>query len=235
MGTDMADLAATAESATQNSGKSVRRPAALRQRDADQTRINILDAALTEFADKGLAGARVDEIARQTATSKHMIYYYFGSKDGLYRAVLDEAYQNFGAMERAIDFAALEPVLALTTLVAVSFDFHAANPKLVRIIMGENMNSGEHIQHISGFEERREIIATMAAILERGVGGGQFREGIDPLQLHMTISGLSFYYIANRFSFGRVFGVDLIAPDMLAKRRATVIDTVLSACLPRAA
>jgi AcrR family transcriptional regulator len=217
------------------SNPSPKQGAAMRQRDADTTRANILDAALSEFADKGLAGARVDEIARQTATSKHMIYYYFGSKEGLYRAVLDDTYRNFGDMEQAIDFETLDPVSGLTTLVGISFDFHVANPKYVRIIMGENMNSGEHIKHLTSFEKRREIVATMAMVLERGVSTGQFRSGIDPLQLHMTIAGLSFYYVANRFSFGHVFGVDLNALDMLVKRRATVIDTVLSACLHRAA
>jgi AcrR family transcriptional regulator len=206
-----------------------------RHRDADQTKANILDAALSEFADKGLAGARVDEIARQTATSKHMIYYYFSSKEGLYRAVLEDTYQNFGAMEGAIDFATLDPVSSLTTLVGLSFDFHAANPNYVRIIMGENMNRGGHIRHLTNFEKRREIIKTMSEILERGAANGQFRAGIDPLQLHMTIAGLSFYYVANQFSFGHVFGVDLMAPEMLAKRRASVIDTVLCVCLRRAA
>jgi AcrR family transcriptional regulator len=247
--TDMADIG-TADSATANHGelphdiaaktanqkpqKPTRRTSALRQRDADQTKVTILAAALAEFADKGLAGARVDEIARQTATSKHMIYYYFGSKDGLYRAVLDEVYKNFGAMEHEIDFAALDPVSALSTLVGVSFDYHAARPDYVRIIMGENMHSGEHIKHISGFEKRREIIATMAAILERGVASGVFRASVDPLQLHMTIAALCFYYIANRFSFGHIFGVDPIAPDMLATRRAAVVDTVLGGCRARA-
>ncbi len=205
-----------------------------RQRDADQTKINIMEAALSEFADKGLAGARVDEIAKKTSTSKHMIYYYFGNKEGLYRAVLERAYQSFRLAEQAIDYTELDPVEALTTLVGLTFDFHVANPQSVRMIMGENLNSGEHIHHVSNIEQRRVILDIMAGIVERGAEAGQFRSGMDMLQLHMSISALCFYFVANRFSFGHIFGVDMEAPDVIATRRAAVIDAALSICLPRA-
>jgi AcrR family transcriptional regulator len=208
--------------------------AAPRQRDADQTKINILEAALAEFAAKGLAGARVDEIAKKTSTSKHMIYYYFKNKEGLYRAVLERAYQNFRLAEQTIDYTKLEPMEALTTLVGLTFDFHVANPQSVRIIMGENLNSGEHIHHVSNIEQRRIILDIMAAIVERGVATGQFRSGIDMLQLHMSISALCFYFVANRFSFGHIFGVDMEAADMVTTRRAAVIDAAISICKPRA-
>jgi AcrR family transcriptional regulator len=230
----MEDAAPIAEIVAQHPAKTSRRPAVPRQRDADQTKINILEAALAEFADKGLAGARVDEIARKTATSKHMIYYYFSSKEGLYRAVLDNAYANFRFAEQTIDYALLDPVEALTTLTGLSFDFHIDNPQYVRIIMGENINNGEHIQHVANVERRRAILDTMNEIVSRGMASGKFRSGIDVLHLHMTISALSFYYVANRFSFGHIFGVDLEAPAMIAARRAHVIDAALSVCLPRA-
>lgn len=204
-----------------------------RQRDADQTRASILEAALAEFADKGLAGARVDEIAKKTSTSKHMIYYYFGSKEGLYRAVLENAYQNFRLAEEAVDYDRLDPVGALASLVGLTFDFHVGNPQSVRIIMGENLNSGEHIHHVSNVEQRRVILDIMAAIVDRGAAAGQFRQGIDMLQLHMSISALCFYFVANRYSFGHIFGVDMEAPAMIAKRRAEVIDAALSICMPR--
>jgi AcrR family transcriptional regulator len=223
-----------------NTAKDVSVPSAARsgdaprQRDADQTKVNILETALAEFADKGLAGARVDEIAKKTSTSKHMIYYYFSSKEGLYRAVLERAYQSFRLAEEAIDYAKLDPVEALTTLVGLTFDFHVRNPQSVRIIMGENLNSGEHIHHVSNIEERRVILDIMAAIVERGVLSGQFRSGMDMLQLHMSISALCFYFVANRFSFGHIFGVDMEAADMIVTRRAAVVDAALSICMSRA-
>jgi AcrR family transcriptional regulator len=214
--------------------KTARRSGAPRQRDADQTKVNILTAALAEFAGKGLAGARVDEIARQTATSKHMIYYYFGNKEGLYQAVLDLAYANFRLAEEQIDYNRLDPIEALESLVGLSFDFHLNNPAYVRIIVAENVNNGAHIQHVHNIEARRAVLDIMQKIVSRGVAAGLFRDGIDVLQLHMTISALSFNFVSNRYTFGHVFGIDYTAPEMIAARRAHIIDAVTSLCLPRA-
>ncbi len=201
---------------------------------AEQTRAAILKVALAEFADKGLAGARVDEIARQTATSKHMIYYHFGSKEGLYRSVLDQTYANFRLAEEQIDYTQLDPVAALESLIGLTFDVHLNNSAYVRIIVAENVNNGAHIQHVRNIEARRAILDTMQDIVSRGAAAGTFRNGIDVLQLHMTISALSFNFVSNRYTFGHVFGVDNTAPDMISARRAHVIDAVLSLCLPRA-
>ncbi|MFM6852546.1 MAG: TetR/AcrR family transcriptional regulator [Sphingopyxis sp.] len=223
----------TDSGAAASGGAAPKKRGARRKRDADQTRGNIIEAAMAEFADKGLAGARVDEIARQTETSKHMIYYYFTSKEGLYRAALEHTYQNFRVAEQAIDYAALPPLAALESLVGLSFDFHVANPLLVRIIMGENMNRGEHIPHVADLPNRRAILDTMADIANRGVASGDFRTGIDVLQLHMTISALCFYYVANRFSFGQIFGVDMESPNMVATRRAEIVALVVGGCRAR--
>jgi AcrR family transcriptional regulator len=201
---------------------------------AEQTRAAILEVALAEFADKGLAGARVDEIARQTATSKHMIYYHFGSKEGLYRAVLDQTYANFRLAEEKIDYTQLDPVEALESLIGLSFDFHLNNPAYVRIIVAENVNNGAHIQHVQNIEARRAILDIMQEIISRGAASGEFRDDIDVMHLHMTISALSFSFVSNRYTFGHIFGVDYAAPEMIEARRAHVIDAALSLCLPRA-
>jgi AcrR family transcriptional regulator len=208
-----------------------RRNALPRQRDADQTKINILVAALAEFADKGLAGARVDEIAKKTSTSKHMIYYYFGNKEGLYQAVLKRAYDNFRIAEQAVDYASLDPVDAMRSLIGQTFNMHVENPLSVRIIMGENLNNGEHIGKIAGLDERRAILVTIEQILTRGVASRQFRAGLDPLHIHMTASALSFYFIANRFTFGMIFGLDYKSAAVVAERRTEIIETVLRYCL----
>jgi AcrR family transcriptional regulator len=201
---------------------------------AEKTRQAILEVALAEFADKGLAGARVDEIARQTATSKHMIYYHFGSKEGLYRAVLDRTYASFRLAEEQVDYDGLEPIDALESLVGLSFDFHLNNPAFVRIIVAENVNNGAHIQHVQNIEARRAVLEIMQGIVSRGAAAGLFRAGIDVLQLHMTISALSFNFVSNRHTFGHVFGIDYAAPETVAARRAHVIDAAISLCLLRA-
>ena len=201
-----------------------------KRRDADQTQAAIVAAAMAEFAAKGLAGARVDAIAQLTSTSKHMIYYYFGSKEGLFRATLEHAYNRFRTAEEAIDYEQMPAVEALAAFVGQSFDSHFNSPEFVRIIMDENINNGEHMAEVAGLDRRRGVLVSMAAIIERGVASGDFRGGIDILQLHMTISSMCFYYVSNRHTFGHIFEADLASPEQSGKRRAEVIDSVLRMC-----
>ena len=204
-------------------------------RDAEATRTEILKAATLEFSEKGLFGARVDEIAARTATSKHMIYYYFGSKDGLYAAVLERAYTDFRSVEAAVDYNQLNPVEALSILVGKTFDAHVGNPHFIRILMSENLDSGRHAATINHHAQRKLVLETIQGILDRGVALGVFRKDIDPLHLHMSLSALSFYFVANRFTFGHAFAVDMAAPDVIAKQRDEIIETLLSRCRPASA
>ncbi len=202
-----------------------------RKRDSEATRAELLEVATEEFAEKGLAGARVEEIAARTATSKHMIYYHFGSKDGLYRAVLERAYDEFRLAEGAVEYDSLPPVEALAALVGATFDVHATHPQVVRIIMSENINHGQQIRSIDSFEQRSLAVETMRRILERGAADGSMHAGLDPLQVHLTVAGLSFHYIANVHTFGHVFEIDAHSKAQLAARREEVIATVLGRCL----
>lgn len=214
-----------ADSAPASSAGKVRR-----KRNSKATRGEILAAATDEFAEKGLAGARVEEIAARTATSKHMIYYHFGSKDGLYTAVLERAYEEFRLAEGATDYAALPPLEALKQLVGATFDVHANHPQIVRIIMAENINCGQQIRSIDSFQQRDIALDTLRNILDRGVEDGTLCEGLDPLQIHLSISALSFHYIANVHTFGHVFGIDAHSKKMLADRRVEVIKTIIGRC-----
>src|ERR1051325_2719984 len=104
-----------------------------RTRDADRTRAEILEVATHEFADLGYASARVDEIAAKTRTTKRMIYYYFGGKEGLYLAVLEQAYRRIRALEQQLDVEHLEPVDALRQLAELTFDHHESHQDFVRL------------------------------------------------------------------------------------------------------
>lgn len=199
-------------------------------RDADATRDEILAAATQEFAEKGLFGARVEEIAARTATSKHMIYYYFGSKDGLYSAVLERAYADFRKVEVAIDYDALAPTEALELLVGKSFDAHLDNPHVIRILMSENLDFGRHTAQIDHTRQRRLVIDTLQRILDRGAADGVFRSGLAGLIIHLDLSALSFYFVSNRYTFGRAFDIDFGDPAVIAAQRAEVIETILSRC-----
>ncbi len=205
---------------------------AVRHNDGDATRRNILDVALKEFADKGLDGARVDEIAEKTASSKRMIYYYFGGKDELYRAVLERAYAGIREREEEENFEALPADEALKAHMAHTFDYHAAHPEFVRLVMNENIHRGAHIAHIPGIKERnRRVVALMAAIIDKGVMARLFRDGIDPFDLHMTISALCFYNVSNRYTLSMVFEADIGAKQALERRKASVIATVLASVM----
>jgi AcrR family transcriptional regulator len=200
-----------------------------RTNDPDQTRENILDVAAREFADKGLAGARIDEIAEKTASSKRMIYYYFGGKDGLYQAVLEQAYVNIRQTEVERSFEMLAADEALKAQIEHTFDYHANHPEFVRLVMNENIHHGEHIGHVPGLRERnRSVIASLKAIIDKGVAEGTFRDGIDPVDLHMSISALCFYNVSNRYTFSANFGIDLSAPKAVKKRRAQVSEIILA-------
>jgi AcrR family transcriptional regulator len=204
-------------------------PAATRPSDAEETRNNILEVAAREFADKGLSGARIDEIAEKTASSKRMIYYYFGGKDELYRAVLERSYRQIRAREDEANFETLAADKALAAHVEHSFDYHVDHPEFVRLVMNENIHHGAHIGHIEGLKERnKSVIASLQAILDKGVAEGTVKDGIDPVDLHMSISALCFYNVSNRYTFASNFGVDMSSSKSLKKRRTQITEIVLA-------
>jgi AcrR family transcriptional regulator len=203
--------------------------AQLRNDLAETTRLNILEVATQEFADKGLAGARIDEIAEKTDSSKRMIYYYFGGKDGLYRAVLERAYVGIRDREAEHNFDAMDAVSALRTLVHHTFDYHDRHPEFVRLVMNENILHGAHVSEIEGIKERnRRVLATIQTILDRGQAEGAFRDGIDPLALHMSMTSLSFYCVSNRYTVKANFGLDLGKKSVKAARRDQIVEMVLA-------
>ena len=204
-------------------------PSRPRQRDPDQTRRNILDAARAEFAEKGLSGARVDEIAARTATTKRMIYYYFRSKEGLYAAVLEEMYGGIRDAEQALALDSLDPVAGMRRLVEITFDYHAAHPEFVRMVAVENIHNARHLQQAPAVADRNDaVIRTLRALLDRGEREGVFRPRVDAVDLHMLISGFCFYRIANRHTLQLIFGRDLMAPAHVAAHRRMITESVLA-------
>ena len=198
----------------------------------DRTRSNILEVATREFSEKGLAGARVDEIAERTNTSKRMIYYYFESKEGLYRAVLEKVYEQIRLIESGITTEDRLPEEALREIVRATFDWHNKHPDFVRLVMNENIHQGEHIGAMTGIQVRRQtIVDLLRRVLLRGEKSGTFRKGLDPIDLHMSISALCFYNVSNRHTFSRIFERDMTSPKAVAARRDVVIDTILRWCM----
>ena len=205
-----------------------------RTRDADATREDILEAATEEFADKGLSGARIDQIAERTSTSKRMIYYYFGSKVGLYRSVLEREYTRIRRAEAAIALDRLTPEKALAELVRQTFDSHMERPTFVRLVMNENIHHAEHLKHVQGLRPlNKAMIESLAEIVDRGARARAFRRNIDALDLHINITSLCFYTVSNRYTFRQGFAHDMWAPREVRKRRDLVVDVILSWCAAR--
>lgn len=201
-----------------------------RSHDADATRADILKIAATEFAAKGLAGARIDEIAEKTRSSKRMIYYYFGSKEELYRAVLEQNYAGIREAEADRHFEDLPALDALRAHVEHTLDYHIAHPEFVRMVMNENIHRAEHLGGVDGIRDRNSrVVASMQAIIDKGVAEGVFRDGLDPLELHLQISSLCFYVVSNRYTIDTIFGLDMADPAVIAKRRAAIADTIIAA------
>jgi len=210
--------------------KASRSKTAIPKEEEEGTRDKILNVALQEFSRRGLSGARIDAIAAESGINKGMIYYYFGSKEDLYVAALEESYRRFRQIESDFHLESLPPVEALRALVGASFDFHAAHPEFIRMVMSENINHGEYIRKIPELRAiNRSAITVLDSLCRRGIADGVFRADVDPVDLHMTISALSFYNVSNRHTFSFIFDRDLGAPEVHAARRASVIDTVLRA------
>jgi AcrR family transcriptional regulator len=196
--------------------------------DAQGSMSDILRVATAEFADKGLSGARIDEIAASTRTSKRMIYYHYGSKEGLYLAVLEAAYQRIREIESRLNLDDLTPEDALRKLVAFTFDYQQDNEDFIRLVMNENMHRGEFLAQsktIQGLNSR--AIDVVARVCERGVQANAFRRDIDPTDLHMSISALCFFSVANRHTFSLIFKHELTSPAALRARRDNIVEMIV--------
>jgi AcrR family transcriptional regulator len=202
--------------------------APVRQRDAERTRREILDAATREFADEGFAGARVDEIAARTRTTKRMIYYYFGSKEQLYIEVLECAYARIRAAERAVDVDHLDPRAAIRRLAELTFDHHESDADFIRLVSIENIH---HAEHMAKSERLANLghpaIDLIERILERGRAEHAFRTGVEAIDVHIMISAFCVFRVANRHTFKALFDHDLTAPRRRAHYRRMLGDMVV--------
>jgi len=199
-----------------------------RTNDPARTMAGILEVATAEFANKGLSGGRIDEIAAATSTSKRMIYYYFGSKEGLYLAVLEEAYRRMRRIEAELHLGDLSPVQALRRLVEFTFDHHFGNQDYIRLVMSENMQRGEYLAQSKIIQELNvTAIQAIRQLYDRGVAEGVFRAGLDPIDIHASISALTFFNVSNQHTFGLIFKHDPAAAAARAARRGNIVEMIV--------
>ncbi|HZB18234.1 MAG TPA: TetR/AcrR family transcriptional regulator [Blastococcus sp.] len=200
-----------------------------RVRDAERTRADILAVATREFADQGYAGARINLIADKTSTTKRMIYYYFGGKEQLYIAVLEQAYSLIRSLEQRLDVEHLDPVEAIRELAGLTFDHHESHPDFIRLVSIENIHRAEHIARstvLSGLAN--PAVDVLGTILQRGWDAGVFRQDVDALDVHQVISAFCVFRTANRHTFGAIFGRDMLDPARRDHQRQMLGDLVVA-------
>lgn len=196
--------------------------------EAREQAINqIVDIATAEFVEKGLAGARIDEIAGKA--TKRKIYYYFEGKEELYRAVLERAYQRVRASEAQVDIDSGTAVEALRRLIEHDVHYHSEHSELVRLVMNENIHRAEHLKQIPDLPAgNRKVIDILSRIIARGESEGTFRKGIDPVELHLNMTALSFYNVSNQYTFAQNFGVDMTSREAVERRAKQVADIIIA-------
>lgn len=196
---------------------------------AARTRSDILDVATAEFAANGYAGARVDEIAARTRTTKRMIYYYFGSKDGLYLAVLERAYAQIRQVERGIQVDELSPEEALRTIAEATYAHHTTHEAFIQLVSIENIHRAEHLRRSETIlRENVTAITLLEKVIERGVRAGTFRDDVDAVDVHMAISAYACFHVANRHTFAAIFDRDMLDPALQDSHRRLIGDMIVA-------
>jgi TetR/AcrR family transcriptional regulator len=191
------------------------------RRDADATRLRILEAAAKNFAEYGLSGGRVDAIAAAADVNIRMIYHHFGNKEGLYLAVLDNAYLGLRRQELRLDYSMLGPLEGLLRLFEFLHAHFAAHPELIRLMTGENLLQAAYLKRSTQVATRSSpVIALIADLLQRGEASGEIRRGIDPLQLYVAMVALSYFHLSNAHTLSWIFRSNLSAPQWRAAQAA---------------
>ncbi len=201
--------------------KRVRRTAAL-------SREKILKAAIAEFALKGLDGARVDEVARRSGINKTLLYHHIGNKDRLFTAAIEATYQTI--RERQRDFLArqMDPETGVRELVHLLMSIWVEHPEYGKLLASENFHGGKHVKRSKLIGEMyQQLVDTLNALLQKGVEQGIFRSGIDAIDLYISISSLSAYYVAHQHTLHALFHIDVMNPKRLRQRENHILDMIL--------
>ncbi len=196
-------------------------------RDAKRTQRAILDAATQEFSRHGLGGARVDRIALRAKANKRMLYYYFGGKEDLFLAVLERAYEHIRGEERELRLTEAPPADGVRQLIVFTWNYYLAHPEFMTLLNSENLHRAAHLKRSRKIRAMHSpLIATLTEVLERGARSGEFRRGVDPVQLYVSIAALGYFYLSNNHTLSTIFGRDLLAANAKAERLAHINELV---------
>ena len=198
-------------------------------RNPEESRERILHAARLEFASHGLGGARVNRISQQAGINKRMLYHYFGNKDDLFGAVLEANYCHKRASEQAMRLENEEPREAIRKLVTLTWNYYINHPEFMNLLNSANLHQARHIQASPSVKKMRNpFIHMIGNILDNGVKAGVFKPGVDPVQLYISIAGLSYFYLSNQHTLSAIFGRNLLSTSAKTKRKNHMVEMVLS-------
>ena len=201
--------------------------------NASVAREAILVAARAAFSSKGLAGARVNEIAARAGVNKQLIYYYFGSKEDLYRTALEVVYTEIRSQERGLNLGDMKPLQAMATLIGFSFDYLAQHPDFIGLLNHENAHGAHHVRNSSAIRDTNSpLIELITQTLARGIKARVFRRGVDPVELYISVAGMSYFFFSNRLTLSSIFGRDLNAAPAVHAYRHHVVAFAMAGLKP---
>jgi AcrR family transcriptional regulator len=205
----------------------------IREQAAQDTRDAILKAATRIFAKHGYSGGRIDEISKAARSYDRMIYYYFGSKEALFIAVLEDMYRRFNEAETALDLSSEQPVEALTAVITFMWTFYQRNPEFITLLNDENLHRGKHIaKSLRARDYSSPAIQILERVLEAGARKKVFRPGLSGRDIYLMIAALNYFYLSNRHTLSAFLGEKLEAPEALAHWQAFVVESVLRTVRP---
>ncbi|MBU1440138.1 MAG: TetR family transcriptional regulator [Gammaproteobacteria bacterium] len=213
-----------------SSPKPATRRTGVREAAAQATRDSILRAATKVFAKYGYDGGSVEKISKAARSYDRMIYYYFGSKEGLFIAVLEGIYRRMDEAEAAIELDASRPVESLTAVIRFVLGYYRKNPEFVTLLNTENLHKGRHVaKSLRAREYSSRAIAIIQKLLESGVAQGLFRDGVAARDLYLLIASTGYFYTSNRHTLTAFLGEPLETPEAVEHWESFVIETVLRA------
>lgn len=203
--------------------------AAVPRESSLRTREMILEGAMQEFAERGFDGARIDQIALRAGVNKNLLYHHYGNKDGLFTALLEHMYQRIRERQQDLELRDKDPIEAIRKLVVFTGRIWVQYPEFLRLIQSENLNGGRHVVASGKISPMYEpLLETLRELLERGRNAKQFRDDVDPVDLYISISGLTAHYISNRHTFEAIFGQTLMSPQRIRQRLEHAADMVVT-------
>jgi TetR/AcrR family transcriptional regulator len=200
-----------------------------RTRDPDAARGKILAAAVREFAAKGVAGASMDAIGREAGVAKGLAFHHFGSKEGLFVTAMESIYQRLRQWQDATALVELGPMEGMRRLVIDTFRGFRAMPEIVALMNEENLHQGRHVRQRPEIPQLYQpLMQTIERLVADGRASGVFHAQADPVLLYIALSGLSYFYCANRWTLEAAFAGPLFTPERLQRYETLIADMVIA-------